>query len=75
MQRNAIYQDGLHRAPEAARIVLIGREYHPNSRLPTSANLSRRWQKIVRAKEAHRYWQIKPVFSSAVAKKIVSFAP
>jgi integrase len=41
----------------------------------SSAVIEAHYRKIVRPKEAHRYWQIKPVSSSAVAKKVVSFAP
>jgi integrase len=37
--------------------------------------IERHYRKAVTPKEAHRYWQVKPFSSSAVAKKIVSFPP
>jgi hypothetical protein len=55
MQRHAIYQDGPRRGPEAARIVLIGLECRPTAASADLGDLSRRCQKIVRPKEAHRY--------------------
>ena len=35
----------------------------------------RHYRELVKPKEAARYWQIKPVSFSGVAKKVVSFAP